>query len=52
MPGFANVLTDEQLGDLLGFLRSRFAERPQWPNISGSIRSAKRAATLEARSAQ
>jgi len=52
MPGFANVLTDEQLGDLLGFLRSGFAERPQWPNISASIRSAKRAATLEARSAQ
>src|SRR6185312_6204438 len=24
MPGFANVLTDEQLGDLLGFLRSGF----------------------------
>jgi mono/diheme cytochrome c family protein len=45
MPGFANVLTDEQLVALLAYLRSRFGDKPPWQNLEQDVhdtRSGKR----------
>lgn len=34
MPGFAATMTDEQLTDLLTFLRDRFAGKPAWTDVA------------------
>jgi mono/diheme cytochrome c family protein len=52
MPGFAEVLTDRQLADLVAFLRSHFAKQPAWSEIEDAIKKASQKPTHEARSAQ
>jgi mono/diheme cytochrome c family protein len=52
MPGFAEVLTDRQLTDLVAFLRTHFAGQDAWTDIDESLRKAKHKPTQEARSAQ
>jgi len=42
MPGFANVLTDQQLAALLVHLRSRFSNQPPWRGIAPQIADARR----------
>jgi mono/diheme cytochrome c family protein len=44
MPGFAGALTDEQLVELIGYLRSRFSDKPQWKDIAKDVRDARTAA--------
>jgi mono/diheme cytochrome c family protein len=42
MPGFANILTDRQLADLIGYVRSKFSAKPPWTDIdkeAGDARS-------------
>jgi mono/diheme cytochrome c family protein len=34
MPGFAAAMTDEQLTDLLAYLRETFAGQPAWPDVA------------------
>jgi mono/diheme cytochrome c family protein len=34
MPGFAATMNDEQLTDLLAYLRDRFAGKPAWPDVA------------------
>ncbi|HEY2530639.1 MAG TPA: cytochrome c [Xanthobacteraceae bacterium] len=41
MPGFANVLSDQQLGQLLDYLRSQFSGKPAWTNLEQDIREAR-----------
>jgi mono/diheme cytochrome c family protein len=41
MPGFAGALTDEQLASLLGYLRARFSDKPQWTDIAKEVRDAR-----------
>jgi mono/diheme cytochrome c family protein len=41
MPGFATVLTDEQLVGLIGHLRARFSDKPPWPDIAKDVRDAR-----------
>lgn len=41
MPGFAAVLSDEQLTDLVTFLRDRFGRKPAWTGIADAIRTAR-----------
>ncbi|CAN7270775.1 cytochrome c [Phyllobacterium sp. LjRoot231] len=33
MPGFADVLTNDQLNDLLGYLRQHFTDEPAWVDV-------------------
>ncbi len=41
MPGFRSSLTDAQLEALLGYLRSRFSDRPAWQDVGKIIREAR-----------
>jgi hypothetical protein len=41
MPGFAGVLTDEQLVDLIRDVRSRFSDKPQWADLAKDVRAAR-----------
>ena len=40
MPDFAGALTDAQIVDLVRYLRSHFAQKPDWPNVDEVIRTA------------
>jgi mono/diheme cytochrome c family protein len=51
MPGFSAVLTDQQLQDLVGYLRDSIARSPVWPDL-GAVVSAARAAQNSARRRQ
>ena len=44
MPGFSGALTDEQLVELIGYLRSRFSDKPPWSDIAKDVRDARTAA--------
>jgi hypothetical protein len=41
MPGFAGSLNDEQLTELLNYVRSHFSNKPPWSGIEKDIRDAK-----------
>jgi mono/diheme cytochrome c family protein len=41
MPGFSGALTDEQMVELIGYLRSRFSDKPQWTDIAKDVRDAR-----------
>jgi mono/diheme cytochrome c family protein len=41
MPGFGGAFTDEQLAALVGYLRARFSDQPQWADIAKDIREAR-----------
>jgi mono/diheme cytochrome c family protein len=37
MPPFANVLTDQQIADVLAYARSTYAQRPAWPDLPAAV---------------
>jgi mono/diheme cytochrome c family protein len=41
MPAFGQSLSDEEIADLLVFLRSRFTDRPAWPDVPARIKEAR-----------
>jgi mono/diheme cytochrome c family protein len=41
MPGFANVMTDRQVADLVAYLRSRFGNKPPWTAIDKDVADAR-----------
>ncbi|RFB81113.1 c-type cytochrome [Methylovirgula sp. 4M-Z18] len=41
MPGFGDVLSDQQIVDLADYLRTRVAGRPQWDGIASAIAKAR-----------
>lgn len=41
MPGFAAVLSDRQVADLVGYLRAHFSNGPAWMDIESQVRSAR-----------
>jgi mono/diheme cytochrome c family protein len=41
MPGFANVLTDDQVVALAAYLRRHAAQLPPWPDLPASVQKAK-----------
>ena len=41
MPGFANALDDNQLADLLRYLRGRFSGKGPWNDIEISVHDAR-----------
>jgi mono/diheme cytochrome c family protein len=40
MPGFANALSDDQMVDLLGYLRGHFTDKPLWSGLKEAVRNA------------
>ncbi len=45
MPGFANVLSDSQIADLLAYLRARFGNKPAWSEVDKTIADARNGVT-------
>lgn len=45
MPGFAGSLTEQQIEALVIYLRSRFTQRPVWPDVAEIIREARNSDT-------
>jgi mono/diheme cytochrome c family protein len=41
MPGFADVLNDRQLADLLAYVRARFSGKPAWTEVEKEIHAAR-----------
>lgn len=41
MPGFGNVLSDKQVGDLIDFLRASFTDRPAFTGVETVVRQAR-----------
>jgi len=41
MPGFAGILSDRQLADLLAYVRARFSDKPAWTDVDKHIREAR-----------
>lgn len=41
MPGFASILDDRQVFDLVAHLRTRFGRKPSWPGVEDAIREAR-----------
>ncbi|MGV8935861.1 MAG: c-type cytochrome [Allorhizobium sp.] len=37
MPAFTDMLTDQQIADLLAYVRSRFADQPVWPDLAAKV---------------
>ena len=37
MPGFAHILTDNQIAELTAYLRTRFSGQPAWTDIEGHV---------------
>ncbi|HYZ40866.1 MAG TPA: cytochrome c [Stellaceae bacterium] len=38
MPGFADILTDQQVAALVAYIRARFTERPAWSDVAARVR--------------
>ena len=38
MPGFADVLTDGQVRDLMGYIREHFAKHPPWNDVDDELK--------------
>jgi mono/diheme cytochrome c family protein len=43
MPGYAGALSDAELVELLGYLRTRFSDRPPWADIAKQVAEARKA---------
>ncbi len=43
MPGFADALTDEQVKDLVIYIRAHFGRAPPWPDVADELRKARQA---------
>ncbi len=41
MPGFADMLTDQQVANLISYVRAKFSNKPPWGDIDKDIRNAK-----------
>jgi len=39
MPAFAGVLTDQQITDLVIYLRAHFSDKPAWADVSGKVQT-------------
>ncbi|WP_342249187.1 c-type cytochrome [Sphingomonas sp. OTU376] len=42
MPPFADSLTDAQIAAVLGYARSRYTDRPAWPNLDRAVARARK----------
>ena len=37
MPGFGHILTDKQVAELAGYLRTRFSGQPAWDHVDEQV---------------
>jgi mono/diheme cytochrome c family protein len=42
MPGFSGALTDRQIVALATYVRAHFSDRPQWPDVAGTLMQIRR----------
>lgn len=42
MPGFADALTDAQIAAVLGYLRARYTDRPDWRKLPAAVTKARK----------
>ncbi len=42
MPRFGSTLSDDEIGDLLAFIRKRFSDGPEWRNVPAAVKAARR----------
>ena len=42
MPGFASELTDEQIRDLVAYIRGYFGRAPAWPDVEAEVRKSRK----------
>jgi mono/diheme cytochrome c family protein len=45
MPGYAGALTDDELVELMAWLRARYTDRLPWPDLAAQVRAARKAGT-------
>ena len=41
MPAFGQTLSDEQITELVTFVRTRFSDQPAWPDVAAHVRAAR-----------
>jgi mono/diheme cytochrome c family protein len=41
MPGFAGAMTDQQLVELIEYLRTRFSDKPPWSGVANDVQDAR-----------
>jgi mono/diheme cytochrome c family protein len=41
MPGFADALSDEQVKDLVAYIRAHFSREPPWPDVADELKKAR-----------
>jgi mono/diheme cytochrome c family protein len=46
MPGFAGSMDDQQISDLLNYLRARFSSQPAWTGVERAVADARRTQTV------
>ena len=44
MPGFADSLSDRQIGEIVAYLRARHGSGPPWPNLERAVAHARKEA--------
>jgi mono/diheme cytochrome c family protein len=49
MPGYAGALTDDELAELMAWLRARYTDEPPWPDVAQKVREARKAGEQGAR---
>jgi mono/diheme cytochrome c family protein len=49
MPGYAGALTDDELAELMAWLRARYTDQPPWPDVAEKVREARKAGEQAAR---
>jgi mono/diheme cytochrome c family protein len=42
MPGFADALTDQQIAAVLGYLRARYTDQPDWKKLPAAVAKARK----------
>lgn len=42
MPAYADMLSDQQVQELAAYLRTRFTDKPAWPDISAAVAQARK----------
>jgi mono/diheme cytochrome c family protein len=42
MPAYADMLSDQQVQELAAYLRTRFTDKPAWPDISAAVAEARK----------
>jgi nicotinate dehydrogenase subunit B len=42
MPAYADLLTDRQVQEIANYLRTRFTDKPAWPDVPAAVAEARK----------